>query len=132
MFPQDIFIAIIVVVFVIILIFLYFQQRPNDLIKKIKEAVTKLVNSEVSLITYSEAIQYFVDQRQNHPELFAKGAMLLEKTSPGYIFTQVFLNEKNELVCHPDGRPFGRKLTVNQPDDELLQAFGQKLLVIVE
>jgi len=132
MISQNISITIIVVVFVIILIFLYLLQSQDGLIDKIEKAIKNLVGSEVPLITYSEAIQYFVDQRQSHPELFAKGAMLLKKTSPGYIFTQVFLDKKNELVCHPDGRLYGRKLMVNQLDQELLQAFGQKPLVIVE
>ena len=132
MFPQIMSIPIIGVVFVVILISLYFLQSQDGLRGKIEKAIRNLLGSEVSLITYSEAIHYFVDQRQNHPELFAKGAMLLKKTSPGYTFTQVFLNEKNELVCHPDGRPYGRKLIVNQLDQELLQAFGQKPLVIVE
>ena len=101
--------------------------------KKVKTAIDKLLAPEdVFLMTYSEAIKYFVEQRQKHPELFKKGAMLIKKSPKGYLFTQVFLDEKNNFVYQPDGRPYGRILTANQLDDELLQAFGQESLVIVE
>jgi hypothetical protein len=91
-----------------------------DNLKRSISSISNLLGSEiVSSMTYSEAFRYFVEQRQNHPQLFTKGAMLLEKTTEGYIFIQVFLDEKNNFVVQQNGRPYGRLLIVNQLDDEL-------------
>ncbi len=115
-----------------IITFLWLRGKPN-LADNLKKSISKLLDPEmVPYITYSEAIRYFVEQRQKHPKLFAKGAMLLEKTTEGYIFIQVFLDNKTDLVIQPDGRPYGRRLIANQLDKELLETFDQKPLVIVE
>lgn len=123
---------IILLIVGVVITLLWLRGKPN-LADNLKKYISNLLAPEmVPSITYSEAIRYFVEQRQKHPELFAKGAMLLEKTTEGYIFIQVFLDKKTDLVVQQDGRPYGRRLITNQVDKELLETFAQKPLVIVE
>jgi hypothetical protein len=137
-FNQNLPQIIIIALMVGLLLYAVFHGSTGKLnwIDNLKRSISftsNLLGSEiVSSMTYYEAIRYFVEQRQNHPKLFTKGAILLEKTTEGYIFIQVFLDEKNDLVVQQDGRPYGRRLIVNQLDDELLKTFDQKPLVIVE
>jgi hypothetical protein len=123
---------IILLILGTVITLLWLRVKPN-LADNIKKTISNLLASEmVPSITYSEAIRYFVEQRQKHPGLFTKGAMLLEQTTEGYIFIQVFLDQKTDLVVQENGRPYGRRLLVNQLDNELLKTFDQKPLVIVE
>jgi hypothetical protein len=102
-------------------------------LRRLKNRVTDSVTlEEMPYLSYSEAIKYFVEQCQEHPGLFSKGAMLLDKSPKGYIVKQVFIDKKNDLICQPSGRPYGRCILAKQIDDELLEAFGESNLIIVE
>jgi hypothetical protein len=82
-------------------------------------------------MTYEQAITYFVEERPSSPKV-AKGAMLLQKHSEGRVLIQVFLDERNDIVCYPTGKPYGRRLIVHRLDSELKRIFNGKDLVIVE
>lgn len=108
-------------------------KGDKKLLRKLENQISDLMSPKaVPNLTYSEAIQYFVEQRQEHPGLFKKGAILIDKSSKGYLVTQVFIDNKNDLVCQPGGRPYGRRILANQINDELLKAFGKNNLIIVE
>ena len=83
------------------------------------------------LITYDQAIQYFVDERPPDRRV-RKGAILRQPDVQGWVFVQVFLDRKNQLLSNADGVIYGRQLIVGQLDQELLDAFGTNNVVFVE
>lgn len=83
------------------------------------------------VMSYEEAIRYFVVNRSLDPKI-AKGAMLRYQYLKGYLFVQVFLDSNSHLICQPDGAPYGRKVLVETFDNELVETFADKDLVILE
>lgn len=83
-------------------------------------------------MTYENAITYFTDHEPPLP--FAKAAMVLEQAEDGAaFFTQVFLDEANNLVCDQvRGVPYGRRCLIRSMDDELSRLFGTKQVVLVK
>lgn len=98
----------------------------------ISEAILSLPEpSNVSEMKYADAIGYFVANRPDD-QTIEKGAILRQDTGKGFRVVQVFLNKDNELVCTPEGRPYGRQVVVNRLDKELDKAFNNGELIIVE
>lgn len=85
----------------------------------------------VPLMKYDDAIRYFVTDRPKDPKV-KKGAMLRQRHRRGQQFVQMFLDKNNQMVCQPNGTPYGRKLVVKQFDEELCEAFDDQDLIIVE
>jgi len=85
----------------------------------------------VDRITYEEAMKYFINHKKDSPAA-AKGALLKEDVEGGFVITQVFLDKNNNLVLDTFGVPLGYKKRVKHMDDELIQVFKNKNLVIVE
>lgn len=85
----------------------------------------------VPIMTYEAAIQYFITDRPSDPRI-EKGAILRQPHSQGQLLAQVFLDSNNDLVRPSDGKPYGRQLVAKKLDEELLDAFGTKNLIIVE
>ncbi|GET39845.1 hypothetical protein [Microseira wollei] len=83
------------------------------------------------IMNYDTAIRYFVTERPPDPRI-KKGAMLRSHRKKGYLFSQVFLDKENQLVCKQNGIPYGRQILVKQFDEELNESFGDKDLIIVE
>ena len=48
------------------------------------------------------------------------------------VFNEVFLDEKDELVCQSNGIPYGRKQIVKNVDEELIEYFGDKSMIIFQ
>ncbi|MGL4497465.1 MAG: hypothetical protein ACRCU2_00255, partial [Planktothrix sp.] len=61
----------------------------------------------IPLITYEDAIKYFVSDRPSDPKV-NRGAILRKPHPQGYHIIQMFLDENNELVCDSFGKPYGR------------------------
>jgi hypothetical protein len=85
----------------------------------------------IPLITYEEAITYFVSNRPNDPRI-KRGAILRQPHPRGHHIVQMFLDTNNELVCDSAGKPYGRQLVALKLDEELLDTFGNKNVIIVE
>jgi len=85
----------------------------------------------IPLITYEEAITYFVSNRPNDPRI-KRGAILRKPHLQGYHIVQMFLDKNNEVVCDSAGKPYGRQLVALQLDKELLDTFGDKNVIMVE
>ncbi len=85
----------------------------------------------VPLLTYQQAIEYFVQKRPGDPRV-QKGAMLREPHRRGYVFTQIFLDKYNGPVSGPDGNLYARQLLVERFDADLRDTFADKQLVLVE
>jgi uncharacterized membrane protein YkvA (DUF1232 family) len=82
-------------------------------------------------VTYEEAMAFFLDHKKDDPKI-VKGAMLRAPVDEKIEFTQVFLDKADKPVCNTEGIPYGRRLRVTGLDDELLAAFKDKDVVIVE
>ena len=85
----------------------------------------------VPLLTYRQAIEYFVKKRPSDPRV-QKGAMLRQPHKRGQIFTQLFLDEYNTPVGAPDGKLYINQLIAERFDSELRDTFADEQLVIVE
>jgi hypothetical protein len=85
----------------------------------------------VPVMTYEEAVQYFVTDRPSDPKI-EKGAILRQSHSQGDRLTQVFLDRNNDLVRDSDGKPYGRQLVARKIDEEFHNTFGDKNLIIVK
>lgn len=79
---------------------------------------------------FKEAIAFFSEQAPvvSYP---TKAALLLETQPPGYLVTQVFLDDKDELVCQDNDIPYGRRVLVQTIDAELVDAMRGKNLLIL-
>ncbi|MUG98756.1 hypothetical protein F7734_43275 [Scytonema sp. UIC 10036] len=122
--------------FIVIIVFNFWNQKQHritNLFSYIKDNIQNIhTNLEfLSTITYSEVVKYFVEQRPNNIRV-KKGAILLEIDSQGYILTQVFLDENNNLVIDSSNTPYGRRFKVKNIDNELREIFEDKDLIIVE
>jgi len=85
----------------------------------------------IPLITFKEAITYFVSNRPNDPKI-KRGAILRQPHRQGHHIIQMFLDKNNELVCDSANQPYGRQLVAIKLDDELLETFGDKNVIMVE
>lgn len=84
----------------------------------------------IPLMTYKSAIEYFVTNRPTSLTV-KKAAMLKEDHPQGYLVSQVFLDENNEIVCQPNGSPYGRKAIVQRFDEEMADAFRDKDMIVI-
>ena len=110
-------------------------QKAQELLIELERFLTKVQIPMEPLVkevlTYEAAIQYFVESNPSISSV-EKEAILRQQHSQGQTILQVFLNKKNELVCMPQGKPYGRRLIVQKLDAELSEAFGDTDLIIVE
>lgn len=82
-------------------------------------------------LTFEEAISYFQSDRPGTPNL-KKGAIIRQEHPEGQILGQVFLDEKNNLVCRSNGIPYGRQLIAKKLDKKLTDVLGNQELVAIE
>lgn len=113
-------------------------KKPQTAIDGLVELIQAKLPQEpevISVLTYRQVVEFFVTERPRVKEI-KKGAILRQeypKKQGLVIIYQVFLDENNELVCRQDnGIPFGRKVLVKNFDEELLNYFENKDLLIFE
>ncbi len=83
-------------------------------------------------LTYKSVITYFVEQAPSVPQV-RKGAMLRQFSPKGELtIIQIFLDDQNELVYQSNGKPYGRKLVIQEMDQELINSFGKEDVIIFE
>ncbi|MDR2798839.1 MAG: hypothetical protein LBB80_10905 [Treponema sp.] len=109
------------------------NELLGDLLNNAKNFLFTTIESviEDKELSYEDVMKYFLEHQGDDARI-AKGAMIRANDEKGYvILTQVFLDEKNELVCGTDGAPLGRKITVPKLDAELVKLFKNNNLVVV-
>jgi len=105
----------------------------HNMLCQFTEKVQSFLNPPytIQVMTYEQAMRYFVEERPRDSRV-KKGA-IIRKTHPlGYSLMQVFLDANNDLVMRPDGKPYGRQLVAKRLDEELIEFFGNKDMLIVE
>lgn len=106
---------------------------PQDIVLEFGEWLRNVVKlpEVIPIITYEDTIKYFITDRPNDPRI-KKGAILRQPHTQGYHLAQVFLDKNNQVVLNPNGVPYGRQLVARELDEELLEVFGNKKVIIVE
>jgi len=106
---------------------------PQDIVLEFGEWLRNVVKTPeiLPIITYEDTIKYFITDRPNDPRI-KKGAILRQPHPQGYHLAQVFLDKNNQVVLSPNGVPYARQLVARELDEELLEIFGNKKLIIVE
>jgi hypothetical protein len=87
--------------------------------------------SRNKVVTYREAIGYFVDHRPSDPNA-VKGALLRERKSDSTFISWVFLDANDRICLDARGTPHGKRIKASALDPELEQLFGNNNLVIVQ
>lgn len=111
------------------------SSKDNKSYKNLSWKDLNSVSETMPVITYKEAMEYFVIERPNDQRI-KKGALLLRKKKDFwgkyYDFAQVFLDENSEIVLRSNQKPYGRHFKAKDIDKELQEAFGEHDLIIVE
>lgn len=107
--------------------FNFFSKTPNlknDLISFFR--IRNESNLFIPQVSYEEIIDYFV-VNQTKPEnaKSIKGAVLKEKNSKGFLIYQFYLDKDDNILS-------GRQINTLNIDQELMEAFSDKDLLIVQ
>ena len=86
----------------------------------------------VAMMSYDEALKYFIQERPKNNHNIKKGAIFLEKQNEGYFLMWAFLDKDEELVLDDKGNPYGRQVIAQKLDKELAETFGDGHLIVVE
>ncbi|MCH2245673.1 MAG: hypothetical protein MK111_13695 [Crocosphaera sp.] len=81
-------------------------------------------------LSFKDAVSFFSEKAPQVANK-TKAALLLETHEPGYLITQVFLDQQDELVCQANGIPYGRRVLAQTIDAELVDAMREKKLLIL-
>ncbi|MGB3790408.1 MAG: hypothetical protein WA949_20540 [Phormidesmis sp.] len=83
------------------------------------------------LLQYEDLIKYFVEARPNDPSI-SQGVLIKESKGDGYLILQLFLDDDCRVVVASDGKPYGRRILTERLDQELVEAFNNKDMIIVK
>jgi hypothetical protein len=83
------------------------------------------------VLSYGDVITYFVEERPAD-ERIRSGALLKEQQANTLVLTFVFLDESGSICTRPDGTKYGQRLRVRKLDEEMLEVFAAKDLVVFE
>jgi hypothetical protein len=108
----------------------------------IKESVTSGLDSVfgkssknqlplVESMQYDELVGYFFDKKPEDDRV-KKFLLMREKHELGWVYTQCFLNDTDEVLEDESGNLYGRKFVVKNPDKEINDLFGESNSVILE
>ena len=110
-----------------------FAQFHQEIISQISEWLQDFLKMAevIPIMTYEDAIQYFITSRPSDPRV-QKGGILRQPHPQGQLLVQMFLDNNDQIVHRPDGKPYGRYLVAKELDEELQDTFGKQNLIIVE
>ncbi len=86
---------------------------------------------DVETLTYSDVVTYFVEHRPDD-EQARRGALIRERRPNLWILSFVFLNDTDSICTGVDGKEYGQKLRVRKLDEEMVELFSGKDLVVFE
>jgi hypothetical protein len=86
---------------------------------------------DVEVLTYPDVITYFVENRPQDDQI-RSGALLRERQRNLWILSFIFLNSEGSICSHPDGTNYGQRLRVRNLDQEMMDLFSDKDLVVFE
>jgi hypothetical protein len=109
---------------------LIMPARPSEEIPLVSKFGNSIPSWGGSILTYTAAIKYFVNQRSMIPNA-RKGVLNYEKFHSCVIVQQGFLDSSNNPICNPDGSIAGRECLFGLLDQELKETLaGEKMLVV--
>lgn len=106
--------------------------EPEMALPGLEQLLEVLIPTAQRQLRYEDAIGWFVDQRPRGGAA-TRGAILRVRRRDGRIeVIQIFLNANGQPLANPRGGAYGRRLIVENMDDELIEAFGGTGLLIVD
>lgn len=85
----------------------------------------------VEVITYEEIVE-FLSQSTHQPPAFKQAAIMRSSRPSGIEIRIVYLNEFDKPIQNEGGVNYGRTLLAQRLDKELLEAFGDKNVILVQ
>jgi hypothetical protein len=76
-----------------------------------------------AIITFDEVISYLQSDRPPYSAV-NKSVVIRQSHPKGQLLGLVFLDQNNQLICRPDGTPYGRQLLDRQLDGKLQPTLG--------
>lgn len=118
------------------LLFRAFRKKTVDtgIQDKWQELLAILPTVETPLLTYANAIEYFVVERPDDERIHA-GAILRRPRSNGHtglLILQCFLDADHEPIVEKTQPAYGRFVVTQKLDNEFYQVFGQNDLIIAQ
>jgi hypothetical protein len=111
------------------------EEFKASLLDRVGNAITTfLMGLETTCIgeaSYEEVMKFFFAHKNDDPRI-VKGALSCKKDGAHTVLIQIFLDKEEKVVCTEKGIPIGRRLKVSTVDEELLNAFKQTNLLVVE
>ncbi|ESA37119.1 hypothetical protein N836_00120 [Leptolyngbya sp. Heron Island J] len=92
---------------------------------------TQQESKAVNLLRYEDLIQYFVEAKPDDLKI-SQGALIKEYKGSKYLILQIFLDKNYEIVSSSSGKPYGRRILAKKLDQELVDAFNGKEMIIVK
>ena len=86
---------------------------------------------KTTLLEYGDLIKYFVEARPDDPSI-SQGVLIKESKGDDYLILQLFLDDDCRVVVAPDEKPYGRRILAEKLDQELIEAFNDKEMIIVK
>ena len=83
------------------------------------------------VLTYTEAMEYFMEQRPKGDPRVKKGALLRMPYRGGLQIAQLFLDDLGNPLYNRYGRLYGQHIIVDGVDAELERLFGRTNLIII-
>lgn len=102
-----------------------------DGIERFIESLRKAVGvPHFSILTYDHVMPYFLSNKPIGAGA-VKGLMSIRYNEKPAILLQCYLDAADNVVCNSDGHAFGRVVSFDTLDDNLMRIFGEKTTVIV-
>ncbi len=95
--------------------------------------IEKLLPDEPQVIPelkFEDVVTWF-SMQPRHPDVKYGAIAKRCFTSNNIVIVQVFLNHCKNVIYKHENRHYGRKLVVESLDDELIEAFGDKNVILV-
>lgn len=88
------------------------------------------INSSKDVFSYTEALEYAIDMKLKYSSV--KSTLLkLERSPKGLLITQVFVDDKEEMMTKKRGY-LGRRILVKKLDDELNELFSNDDSIFID
>ncbi|HIK12891.1 MAG TPA: hypothetical protein IGS52_21970 [Oscillatoriaceae cyanobacterium M33_DOE_052] len=109
------------------------REDERRIVAQFKEWLPRIlaVPEVQAMITFEQVINYL--QSDHPPNSAANESVVIRQShAKGQLLGLVFLDQNNQLICRPDGTPYGRQLLARQLDGKLQQNFGKSNFIFLK
>ncbi|KPQ39236.1 MAG: hypothetical protein HLUCCO16_08900 [Phormidium sp. OSCR] len=123
----------------------WFSQKPSEgenkitiedekrIVDYIKEWLPEIlaIPEIQTIITFEQVVSYFKSDKPQNSAI-RTGVTIRQSHAEGQLLIQIFLDQYNQIMCRPDGSPYGRQLVARNLDRKLSNAFGSNYFTYVQ